>query len=263
MSEKQIEPSKVTKPIQLLAALLVGLILINGSFLGVAFQIHDPSWVSGLLVIAAVINVPLFITSLFLLQTKFRPEMQEDEYYARYLERRYSAETGKTELIEITTNASQRVPARTLLERSALGAKRTLAEIIQAHQTSIEINDLLPQFNEMLTQLRAIGAKPSKTFGTTSDDPIPPKPFVVCVGSLVDIETIKGVIQVTAPFGLEGIAYTDEHISQYRIYIGGYSYDDPKNRFLPVSDEVLKKILAEDFTLEQFYNLVPYSKPSE
>ena len=115
----------------------------------------------------------------------------------------------------------------------------------------------------MLTQLRAIGAKPSKTFGTTSDDPIPPKPFVVCVGSLVDIETIKGVIQVTAPFGLEGIAYTDEHISQYRIYIGGYSYDDPKNRFLPVSDEVLKKILAEDFTLEQFYNLVPYSKPSE
>lgn len=34
MTEKPFEPSTVTKPIQLLAAWLIGLILINGSFLG-------------------------------------------------------------------------------------------------------------------------------------------------------------------------------------------------------------------------------------
>lgn len=43
-----------------------------------------------MLTIAAVINVPIFIVSLFLLQTKFRPEMQEDTYYSQYLERKYS-----------------------------------------------------------------------------------------------------------------------------------------------------------------------------
>ncbi len=90
MSSENIRPERITKPIQLLAAWLLGLILINTSFLTAASQIHSPSWASGLLLIASVINVPLFLASLFLLQTKFRPEMQEDTFYSKYLERRYT-----------------------------------------------------------------------------------------------------------------------------------------------------------------------------
>jgi hypothetical protein len=92
MADQQISPEKITKPIQLLAAWLVGLIAVNGSFLIGAQQITNPGWVSGVLVVASVANVPIFIGALFLLQTKFRPQMQEDSYYSKYLqtEREYN-----------------------------------------------------------------------------------------------------------------------------------------------------------------------------
>lgn len=91
MPETQLVPHKITKPIQLLAAWLAGLVIINGSFLVGAGSIHEPAWIPTLLAIAAVVNVPLFILGLFLLQTKYRPEMQEDTFYSRYLERKYTA----------------------------------------------------------------------------------------------------------------------------------------------------------------------------
>jgi len=70
MRENKIVPEKVTRPIQLLAAWLTGLVIIDGSFLTVATQIANPIWASGALVIAAIVNVPLFLISIFLLQTK-------------------------------------------------------------------------------------------------------------------------------------------------------------------------------------------------
>jgi hypothetical protein len=85
-SNQKIPVEKVTKPIQLLAAWLTGLIVVNVAFLTAANTLSEPTWAKGLLIIAAVINVPLFLISIFLLQTKFRPEMQEDSFYSKYLE---------------------------------------------------------------------------------------------------------------------------------------------------------------------------------
>ncbi len=90
MSTKNIQPEKITKPIQLLGAWLLGLLLMNSAFLTAASQISKPDWAAGALVIAAMANVPLFLISIFLLQTKFRPEMQEDSYYSKHLERKYN-----------------------------------------------------------------------------------------------------------------------------------------------------------------------------
>jgi len=103
MPEHKLEAHKITKPIQLLAAWLVGLIVIDGSFLAAAGMISTPSWIPAALTIAAIINVPLFLVCIFLLQTKFRPEMQEDDYYAKYLENRVLQVTGK-ELEEPTVD---------------------------------------------------------------------------------------------------------------------------------------------------------------
>lgn len=50
----------------------------------------DQSWEKGFLVVAAVINVPLFLFALFLLQTRFRAELQEDTYYSEYLSKKTS-----------------------------------------------------------------------------------------------------------------------------------------------------------------------------
>jgi len=97
MAEPSITPHRITKPIQLLAAWLAGLAIVDAGFLTAAATIRTPSWVPGLLAIAAVVNVPLFIVSLFLLQTKFRPEMQEDTFYSKYLERKYSTSASAPE----------------------------------------------------------------------------------------------------------------------------------------------------------------------
>jgi hypothetical protein len=82
---QEIQPEKVRTPIQLLAAWLVGLILIDGSFLASASVLKTPWWAPGALVIAAVFNVPLFLRCIFLLQTKYRPETMQDSDYAKYL----------------------------------------------------------------------------------------------------------------------------------------------------------------------------------
>jgi len=54
MENNNINPEKITKPIQLLAAWLLGLTLINGIYLTAASQITQPVWGAGLLLIAAI-----------------------------------------------------------------------------------------------------------------------------------------------------------------------------------------------------------------
>ena len=137
MTEQRINPEKVTKPIQLLAAWLVGLILVNGSFLVAAQQISKPEWASATLVVASVINVPVFIFALFLLQTKFRPQMQEDSYYSQYLQRE------KQFTVEIRPSASE-VAEKEVIQTSerivkslgpaAKGKEEPIAEILRKSQ---------------------------------------------------------------------------------------------------------------------------------
>lgn len=84
MSEP-VKAERITKPIQLLAAWLAGLLALNSCFLIAAKAMPVGSLESRALVIAAILNVPAFLAAVFLLQTKFRPEMQEDAYYSTYL----------------------------------------------------------------------------------------------------------------------------------------------------------------------------------
>jgi hypothetical protein len=86
MDNRAFKPERIKRPFQLLAAWLIGLITIDASFLFSATQISQPTWAPAALIVAAIINVPIFLTSVFLLQTKFRAEMQDDIYYSKYLE---------------------------------------------------------------------------------------------------------------------------------------------------------------------------------
>lgn len=87
MSRETIQPYRVTRPFQLLAAWLVALIVLDGGFLTAARAIERPDWITPFLVIAAVTNVPVFLISLFVLLTRFRAELQEDQFYSVHLER--------------------------------------------------------------------------------------------------------------------------------------------------------------------------------
>jgi hypothetical protein len=52
-------------------AWLLALVVVDGTFLWAADRISQPSWGSAVLLIAAVINVPLFLGALLLLRAKF------------------------------------------------------------------------------------------------------------------------------------------------------------------------------------------------
>ena len=73
MPNQQIKPEKITRPIQLLAAWLLGLVFIDASFLASARYLTSPSWIPAVLVVASVLNVPLFMIAIFVLQTRYRP----------------------------------------------------------------------------------------------------------------------------------------------------------------------------------------------
>jgi hypothetical protein len=83
MADHQIRPEGIASPIQLLAAALVFVIVLDGSFLGLAATIERPTWAGGLLTIAAVVNVPVVLGLVFMLPTRYRRQMLSDREYAR------------------------------------------------------------------------------------------------------------------------------------------------------------------------------------
>jgi hypothetical protein len=87
MSNPKIEPEKITKLFQMLAVWMAGLVLISGSFISGAVLIKSPLWLSPFLCIGAFIIVVLFAYCMFTMQTKYRPQLQDDHYYAEYLKR--------------------------------------------------------------------------------------------------------------------------------------------------------------------------------
>ena len=91
MENHKIEPHRITKPIQLMAVWFIALLLIDSAFLTAAVNIHQQRWLSPLLAISAVAFVPLFLLGVFLMQTVFREQLQEDQYYSEWLERQEKA----------------------------------------------------------------------------------------------------------------------------------------------------------------------------
>lgn len=238
---------------QLLAAWLAGLIILNGSFLTAASQINEPNWAAGFLVVASVVNVPLFLISLFVLQTKFRPEMQEDEYYARYLERRYSENSATTEYVEIAAPAKHIELQQSLSrinEQVAFGRKQKSKKT----KISIQINDLLPNYSEVEKRLKDSGFRIEATFGSTSLNQAVPEVFIIAFGELNEIEftELKKAISIAAEWGLEGLKYSTE--ASHKAYIGAYSYE--VSPYAELDDDLHTKIMKRDVNFDKFKQTV-------
>lgn len=87
METHKIEAHKITKPIQLMAVWFVALLLIDSAFLTAAVKITTPPWLAPTLIISAIVFVPLFLIGVFLMQTVFRKELQDDKFYSEWLKR--------------------------------------------------------------------------------------------------------------------------------------------------------------------------------
>jgi hypothetical protein len=232
MAKQPFEPSGVTKPIQLLSAWLIGLILINGSFLGAAALITHPSWAPGFLVICAAATVPIFLGALFLLQTKFRPEMQEDTFYARYLERK-SVETQSTELVRIET-ATTLAP-----ERDSIGTKSLKRRSPDNMEDGVWVNDLLPNFGDIIDRLSSEGIEVSETFGSSGHDSGVPSKFIASVGRDFDPAAAIRLIKLLVPLGLEGVSLVREDYNDNRFFVGSYIYKARPDIVKPVTDDLV------------------------
>lgn len=85
MSSSKIVPEKITHPMQLMAAWFVMLVLLVTILLAAAGNISEPKWAAGYLVVSATVLIILVLSCVFLMLTKFRPNLQDSEQYAVWL----------------------------------------------------------------------------------------------------------------------------------------------------------------------------------
>lgn len=204
MEKNNIAPEKITKPIQLLGAWLVGLLAVDGAFLIAATRMDLNSWQSGALTIAAIVNVPVFIGALFLLQTKFRPELQEDSYYSTYLNNR--------------TNEVMKVPKSELMHDQLLAKINSLEvklkstvyapEDTQLSKLSYGVNVNLDSETDRKVEnkLDELGIQLIRVFG---EDSKKPDNLVVAIAEHLPKDTENKILVMAKELGFEYYAYIE------------------------------------------------------
>ena len=222
LDKPPIQPQLVTRPIQLLAAWLVGLVCLDGIFLEVALRLDARAWERGGLVVAAILNVPVFLAAMFTLQTRFRAELQDDAHYAQYLSKKTS-ETLTVRRIDGSTDAlPQPVPDAPRGAATDAGATSGL----DWSRWRIAVNDHLPRFAEIRAALRVAGIPVAEIFGNAQrETSAPPDNWVVSLNRALPAPHKAALLRVLRPFGLDGfqlwrpVADADESED---VYIGSY-----------------------------------------
>jgi hypothetical protein len=162
MANAKLDPEKIRSPIQLLAVWFAALVLLDGAFLTAAAAISTPAWVTPMLATAAVVFVPIFLVAAMLMQTKFRPHLQADQYYSNWNERRearerlvdHQVQLIRTEIGGSVANGVERRPKLERIER----AVRAVEEISSLSSTQTKVLRILAEapasFGEIRRQLR-------------------------------------------------------------------------------------------------------------
>lgn len=196
MTEHNIKPERITKPIQLLGAWLAGLFSIDTAFLLTATRMPDHSWEAGTLVVASVVNVPLFLLAVFVLQTKFRPELQEDSYYSTYLSQRTNEPV-------IVSRDEQRV-IRLQEQLSDIEKKLTPAQEKTSAKEVLDglvfgINKHLADKEQIVEKLSKAGVSTYTTFGVKEA----PSERVVSISQHLSKQEIRSVLSLMRELGFE------------------------------------------------------------
>lgn len=258
MSDPRIEPHRVTKPIQLLAAWLVGLILTNGSFLGAAASFPTGAWERGALVIAAIANVPIFLLALFLLQTRFRAELQEDSFYAEYLSKKTAtfvridkdaAQDSKIEGIERAISHLTQPKSATPTETA--GDQQDSVPTVDWSEWTVALNEHHPKFRELREAFRSAAIPVGDIYGTGQG----PSKWIISLANHLPVEHKAQILRLALPFGFDGIQFWDpqpEADENEDAYVGSYG----GGTYAPVSEELtdLLKRDVEAADLKHYYS---------
>jgi hypothetical protein len=268
MNEKNLKPEKITKPIQLLAAWLLGLILLETSLLTAVATIKYPDWLPSMFGISAVAIIPLFLGMIFLLQTKYRPEMQEDSFYSKYLDRNsmtfeYMDNSSKqdselkflrneiNEFAQVTKNNIESIKkilesekatptSKEISEKILESAKKIeeLKRIAKLSTLTLKVNMLLPNYFKIVEEIKNIGFTNFYEFGSK-----PLTEFLIGFGKNVPISVVKDIVFALIPLGLQfvkEVGPVKEGIDKENaIYIGSY-FNSPNS--YPIDESLINKL---------------------
>lgn len=252
--QQSIEPHKVTKPIQLLAAWLAGLVLTNGTFLGTA-SVLTASWASEALVVAAIANVPLFLIAVFLLQTRFRAELQEDSFYAEYLSK-------KTSLVYRVDKRAEQDARIAVLEKKiyTVGNQKLVGPESQTtapekpanlswERWRVGVNRLLPNYSAVLAELSDHGIEVATAFGDADQDK--PVPWTVALSYDLPAANKLALLKLLIPLGIQRISLWQpvrEADENEDVYVGSYG-----SRGTTVTPE-LKQLIDTSTSMSKIYS---------
>jgi len=219
----RIDPKTVTKPIQLLAAWLVGLIAVDITFLTTAAQLNTEGWEREALVVAAIANVPVFLLALFVLQTKFRPELQEDSFYSQYLDKKTNkvVKVGRDETLEREISALRseiQLLTNLKLRESQADVPDTTAS--RLNEFKIGLNKHLTDFANLRSLLREKEIRLSEVFGAEE----PPDNRIMAVSQFLSRDDRVPAIKLACEMNLDGYVYFNpfEEEIEEDILIGAY-----------------------------------------
>jgi hypothetical protein len=232
--DKKILPPIVTKPVQLLIAWFVGLIVLDAAFLVVAVALRG-GWAANTLIIAAVSNVPLFLTGLFLLRVKFSSEFKGGAF--RYIDKKTNRVVKITvsELYDIRFSQLQDEIEQLYSQISAKAAAPDWS------RWRVALNDNLDSFAEIRKALRDAKIPLASIFGKI-DGINPPSKKIVTFNDRLSAECITAILKTLLPFKLDGFKIEDasHEIKDDDCIIGAYGCD---TGYAAITDE-LKDMLA-------------------
>jgi len=248
MSDYKLDPQKVTRPIQLLAAWLVGLTVINGSFLGAAVSLGAGQWERSALVIAAIVNVPLFLIALFILQTRFRAELQEDPFYFQYISRKTDT------AVSISKVDVQDAKIEVLRQEiSLLRAQPNRHEEAPPDWSDwlIALNDYRDDFVAIRSALEQAHIPVNVIFGK-SDGARHPGNWVISINEAIGFRHTIALLKVLTQFHFDGFQFWEpvrDAGEEEDIYIGAYGV----KKYIRITDELSSLLSKEPDQIEFKY----------
>ena len=223
MNDSSIKPEKITKPIQLLGAWLLGLLLIDACFLRAASTLPTDSWMPMALVIAAIVNVPLFLLAVFLLQTKYRPELQEDSFYSTYLSHRTNQVFTISKEQSIVAELNQRISTLEIRALTAIPRSDT-PDDDKLNNISIGVNKHLSDKDKIGSKLLEHGIIGFTSFGSDG----PPDSRVVAISKYLPNDVVKHVVALSRELGFEHFSIFDNRLEDTieLVLFGAYGAPD-------------------------------------
>ncbi len=273
MEKQKINPEKITKPIQLLAVWFTGLTILVAALLTGASTISTPIWIPAFLAVSTVAIIPVFLIFIFLLQTKYRPQMQEDEYYYRYLdaqtnrpiqmhkddglERKFIRdepigkvselfEKQKKQLQELRTvfdSLEVNLPeSADLVIEAAKETTLKLEDTIEKKDNAIYMNSVLTDYFKIKSALEDNGfIMDEETFG---NDEL--KKLLIGVGENINPKYLSEVIHLLQPFHFDLIelvtGVTEARFYTNRIILGSYAYESYNRNIKKLDSSIIQSI---------------------